>query len=114
MNNEIDWRDAFNIAKLQRRKLYLSVAAMIREARDDDEKMDEIEREEVKKNKNKVESGDGRRKVDVGAVQFLAKFPRVPQTLPNHLLEREQLQVAYYKKKKKEWKEAGSRSKKKR
>ena len=64
LKNETDWRDAFNIAKLQRRKLYLSVAPMIREAPDDDHKMDEIIKEEglEMKPREKVSGSKSRRR----------------------------------------------------
>mmetsp|Transcript_23337 Transcript_23337/g.43870 ORF Transcript_23337/g.43870 Transcript_23337/m.43870 type:complete len:671 (-) Transcript_23337:39-2051(-) len=120
LNNEIDWRDAFNIAKLQRRKLFLSASLLYKEDDGGDEEMDEIlEREEAereakeRKAKSRVKANANAKAEGDEKKHILVDFPVVPQTFPNVLLEREAKAEEYYKKKRKEWEEASARVKRK-
>ena len=101
LKNEIDWRDCFNIAKLQQRKMFLLSTPLILS---EDEAMDRREAEERRDGNNKTKSAEGH------GEHFPAIFPSKAMTIPNHLLERDNDMENFYKEKLAEWDSAVSKS----
>jgi hypothetical protein len=106
VNSEIEWRDAFNIATLKQRRMLLVVKPML--------SLDEIRRvaSPVPKQMPRDDAttkgpfSPTAHEMAPGDSHIVAEFPKDPTTMPNHLVERDEVSEKYYKNKKAEWEAA--------